>query len=203
MGMSSRIRQADIGDALHVAAIIDIAGHGIDLDHWMKTRDSDHLVLSAARRLVLEDCKLEYHYSRAYMLELDGRVAGGLIGGLIAEEGRLQEWPPHLEPLVTLENRVPGYWNILAIAIYAEFRGQGLASSLLDHAVQLASRSGARGVSIVVEDTNTAAITLYMKKGFEKAETLPWIAYGGRVGPANWLMLTKPSEVFEAKSGTL
>ena len=89
------------------------------------------------------------------------------------------------------------------IAIYAEFRGQGLASNLLDHAVQLASRSGARGVSIVVEDTNTAAITLYMKKGFEKAETLPWIAYGGRVGPANWLMLTKPSEVFEAKSGTL
>ena len=75
----------------------------------------------------------------------------------------------------------------LAIAIYAEFRGQGLASNLLDHAVQLASRSGARGVSIpVVEDTNTAAITLYMKKGFEKAETLPWIAYGGRVGPANW-----------------
>jgi ribosomal protein S18 acetylase RimI-like enzyme len=99
--------------------------------------------------------------------------------------------PPYLEPLVTLENLVPGYWSIVAIAIHAEFRGQGLASKLLDHAVQLASQSGARGLSIVVEDTNTAAITLYRKKGFETAETLPWIAYGGRIGPKSWVMLTK------------
>ncbi len=192
MGMINRIRQADIGDALHVAAIIDIAGHGVDLDHWMKARDRDHSVFSAARRLVLEDRELEYHYSRAHILEIDGRVAGGLIGGLVAGEGRLQaRLPPHLKPLVTLENRVPGYWNILAIAIYSEFRGQGLGSKLLDHAVQLASQSAARGLSIVVEDTNTAALTLYIKKGFEKAGLLPWIAYGGRVGPADWLMLTK------------
>jgi ribosomal protein S18 acetylase RimI-like enzyme len=99
--------------------------------------------------------------------------------------------PPYLEPLVTLENLVPGYWSIVAIAIYAEFRGKGLASKLLDHAVQLASQSGARGLSIVVEDSNTAAITLYKKKGFETAESLPWLAYGGRIGPNNWLMLTR------------
>jgi ribosomal protein S18 acetylase RimI-like enzyme len=190
--MSSRIRQADIGDALHVAAIIDIAGHGIDLDRWMQARDSDHSVLAAARRLVLEDLELPYHYTRAHMLELDGRVAGGMVGGLIAEESRAQELlPRYIEPLVTLENRVSGYWNVLAIAIYPEFRGQGLASQLLDHAVQLATQSRARGLSIVVENTNTAAVALYTKKGFEKAESLPWTGYGGRVGPANWLMLTK------------
>lgn len=158
----------------------------------MKSRDSDHSVLSAARRLVLEDPELAYHYSRAYVLEQDGRIAGGLIGGLIGEEPGSEEWsPPYLEPLLTLENRVPGYWSIVAIAIYAEFRGRGLASKLMDHAVQLASQSGARGLSIVVEDLNTAAIALYKKKGFEKAELLPWIAYGGRIGPNNWVMLTK------------
>ena len=157
----------------------------------MKARDSDHSVLSAARRLVLEDRNLPYHYSRAHVLEFDGRVAGGLIGGLTGEEPSLKDWAPYLEPLATLENRVPGYWNVLAIAIYPEFRGQGLASKLLDHAVQLASQSGARGLSIVVEDSNTAAITLYKKKGFETAESLPWMAYGGRIGPNNWLMLTK------------
>ncbi len=190
--MSSRIRQAEIGDALEVAAIIDIGGHGIELDHWMKLRDSDHSILSAARRLVLEDRELAYHYSRAHVLEFDGRIAGGLVGGLTGEEPTSAGWlPPYLEPLVTLENLVPGYWSIVAIAIYAEFRGKGLASKLLDHAVQLASQSGARGLSIVVEDSNTAAITLYKKKGFETAESLPWLAYGGRIGPNNWLMLTR------------
>jgi ribosomal protein S18 acetylase RimI-like enzyme len=189
--MCDRIRKADTGDALQVAAILDIAGHGIDMDYWMKCRDSDRSVLSAARRLVLEDHKLPYHYSRAHMLELDGRVAGGLIGGLIGEGPAFGEWSPHLEPLVTLENRVPGFWNILAIAVYAEFRSKGLASKLLDHAVQLASQTGARGLSIVVEDTNTAAIALYRKKGFAEAESLPWIAYGGRSGPNTWVMLTR------------
>ncbi len=191
--MSSPIRQADIRDALEIAAIVDIAGHGIDLDHWMKFRDGDHSVLSAARRLVLEDRTLPYHYSRAHVLEFDGRIAGGLVGGLTGEEpGLAGQSPPYLERLETLENRVPGYWNVLAIAVYPEFRGQGLASKLLDHAVRLASQSGARGLSIVVEDTNAKAITLYKKKGFETAERAPWIAYGGRSGPKNWVMLTKP-----------
>ncbi len=157
----------------------------------MKARDSDHSVLSAARRLVLEDRNLPYHYSRAHVLEFDGRVAGGMIGELTEEYPSLKDWAPYIEPLASLETRVPGYWSILAIAIYAEFRGKGLASKLLDHAVQLASQSSARGLSIVVEDTNTAAITLYKKKGFETAESLPWLAYGGRIGPNNWLMLTR------------
>jgi ribosomal protein S18 acetylase RimI-like enzyme len=187
---STRIRRAESGDALHVAAIVDMGGHGIDLGRWMECRDSDHSVLSAARRLVIEDRTLPYHYSRAHVVEVDGRVAGGMIGGLVTEEPGLSE-PPYLEPLVALENRALGFWNILAIAIYAEFRGQGLASKLLDHADELAAKSGARGLSIVVEDTNTPAFTLYAKKGFVKADSLSWVAYGGRMGPTNWLMLTK------------
>ncbi len=172
--------------------IVDIAGHGIDLDHWMKVRDGNHSVFSAARSLVIEDRGLPYHYSRAHVLELDGRVAGGLVGGLITGESRAEEeLPSHLQPLVALENRVSGYWNILALAVYPEVRGQGLASRLLDHAVKLACQSGAPGLSIVVEDTNTLAIALYTKRGFKKAESLPWIAFGERVGPAEWLMLTK------------
>jgi ribosomal protein S18 acetylase RimI-like enzyme len=79
----------------------------------------------------------------------------------------------------------------LAIAIYAEHRGLGLGSRLLDYAVKLAAQSGARGVSIVVEDTNSAAVALYLKNEFERMEALPWIAYGSRSGPSYWLMMTK------------
>ncbi len=188
---TSRIRPAGIGDALDVAAIVDIAGHGIDHDHWMNLRDGDHSVMAAARRLIIEDRGLAYHYSRAHILEFDDRVAGGMVGGLPAGDGGSKEdLPPHLIPLIALENRVRGCWNILALAVYPEFRGQGLASTLVDHAVQLASQSEAAGLSIVVENTNTAAIALYAGKGFKKVETLPWIAFGGRVGPAERLLPT-------------
>src|SRR5262245_44976399 len=127
--MGCRIRQAESGDALHVAAIVDMGGHGIEFGRWMECLDGDHSVLSAARRLVIEERALAYHYSKAHVVDLDGRVAGGMIGGLVTEEPGLPE-PPYIEPLVKLENRLLGYWNILAIAVYPEFRGQGLASKL-------------------------------------------------------------------------
>src|SRR5262249_14685715 len=149
---------------LDVAMIVDVAGHGIDLDHWMAVRDGDNSVFAAARRLVIEDRTSEYHYSRAYVLELDGRVAGGLVGGLVSAGGRPGDGlPPHLKPLIALENRIGGSWNMLAVAVYPEFRGKGLASELLDHAAQLASKSGAPRLSVVVEDSNARAVALYTR----------------------------------------
>jgi ribosomal protein S18 acetylase RimI-like enzyme len=189
--MSHRIRQAYSADALHVAAIVDMAGHGLELDRWMNCRDRDHSVFSAIRRLVLEDDRLPYHYSKSYMIEVDDQVAGGLVGGLVTEKPEMKDWPFYVEPLLMLENRILGDWSVVAIALYPEFRRMGLASKLLDHAVALARQYGARGMSLVVEDTNTVAITLSLKKGFLEAESLPWIAYGGRTGPRRWVMLRR------------
>ena len=190
--MSTTIRQATAEDALHIAAIIDIAGHGIDLDLWLESRDDDHAVLSAARRLVIEDTSLPYHYTNACIIEVDGTIAGGMIGGLTVEDEAPAKWvPPYLVPLLALETRLPGFWSVVAVAVYREFRGRGLAARLLDHATKLASEADARGLSIVVEDTNTAAIALYKKQGFEVAEVMPWVAYGDRLGPKEWVMLTR------------
>ena len=145
--MDITIRQATTQDALHVAAIIDIAGHGIDLDLWLERRDEDHSVLSAARRLVLDDASLPYHYTNACMIEVDGKVAGGMVGGLTVEDDAPAQWiPPYLVPLLALETRLPGYWSVVAVALYREFRGQGLAARLLDHAGKLANEAGARSV---------------------------------------------------------
>ena len=143
--MSYRIRPAHSADALHIAAIVDMAGHGLDLNRWMNCRDRDHSVFSAIRRLVLEDTCLPYHYSKSYMIEVDDQVAGGLIGGLVTEKPELKDWPPYVEPVLLLENRILGDWSVVAIALYPEFRCMGFASKLLDHAVVLARQSGARG----------------------------------------------------------
>ena len=190
--MSILIRPAARNDALHVAAIVDIAGHGIDLDSWIRDSGQDHAVLEAARRAASADANAPYHFSKSWLVEVDGTIAGGLVGELLANnQDYAAEISPALVPLVTLETRLIGYWSILAIATYPEFRGKGLATRLLAHAGELASSAGAKGLCLTVEDANFAAISVYQRLGFVAADKLPWIAYGGRSGPSEWVMMKR------------
>ena len=185
------IRPATRNDALHVAALVDLAGHGIEVEHWINSVDHDHSPLSAARQMIIADETLPYHLSKAHLLEIDGEVAAGLIGGLVASGTVIEaQFPGYYGPLLELESFVPGYWAVICVAVYPEFRGQGLARRLLDHAAAEARRLKAPGLSIVVEDSNTRALTLYRNWGFSDRETRAWLPYGGRSGPKNWVLLT-------------
>jgi ribosomal protein S18 acetylase RimI-like enzyme len=189
--MSTLIRPAQRNDALHVAALIDIAGHGIEADFWAENVDGDGSPISAARRLILDNHDLPYHLSRAWVVDIDGEIAGGLVGSLNPDApSPAVDFPSYFEPLLELETLVPGYWAVIAVAVYREFRGRGLARTLLDHARDQAKSLSAPGLSIVVEDTNSAAISLYRRWGFVDLETRPWLPYRGRMGPRSWVLLT-------------
>ncbi len=191
--MAIMIRTAERADALQVAAIIDIAGHGIEADFWNANLDEDGSALSAARRMILEDPSLPYHFSRCWLLEVDGEPAGGLIGGLNADTPEIAlGFPSYFAPLLELETLVPGYWAVIAVTVYREFRGQRLARQILDFGCSEAERCGAKGLSIVVEDTNEAAIGLYRRWGFVDHSTRPWVPYRDRTGPGFWVLLVKP-----------
>lgn len=186
------IRSARRSDAAHVAVLMDIAGHGIEAEFWARQPDGDHSALAAARRLVIEDRTLPYHLSRVSVLEVDNEVAGAVIGGLVEEQPVVTAgFPDHFAPLLELESRVAGYWTVVGLALYPEFRGRGLARRLLAHAEDLARQAGAKGMSIVVEDSNLRAIALYRAVGFRDRETRPWRPYGGRSGPLHWVLLDR------------
>jgi ribosomal protein S18 acetylase RimI-like enzyme len=191
-GMSIRIRPAQRSDALHVAAFVDIAGHGIEMQEWRSRVDKGHSVFAAARRTVLEDTAQPYHYSRAHMLEADGEVAAGLIGGIVeATTSGSTDTPAYVRPLVELETSVPGSWLLLVIATYPEYRGRGFGALLMEHARQCAIRDGAAEMSLVTEDTNRGALGLYQRHGFREVETRPWLAYDGLSGPTKWIRLVR------------
>jgi ribosomal protein S18 acetylase RimI-like enzyme len=61
----------------------------------------------------------------------------------------------------------------------------------MEHAEQLAKSAGARVMSLVVEDTNLAALHLYKRCGYHRAETRPWMAYDGLAGPQNWIRMVR------------
>jgi len=189
--MSMNVRPARRKDALHVAALIDIAGHGIEAEFWSANVGSDGSLVSAARRLILDDEAVPYHLSKAYLLRAGGEVAAGLIGGVVSAGGGISPgFPGCFAPLLELEAHAEGYWGIIGIAVYPEFRGQGIAKHLLGHAALRARRAKSAGLSLVVEDTNLPAINLYRSLGFEERERRPWLAYGNRSGPNHWLLFT-------------
>ncbi len=186
------IRPATVNDALHVANAVDMAGHGIEIEFWKDERGDDLGLLDAARRTVLQDQSQPYHYTKAHILELDGIVAGCVIGSLIVDGAPPPAGlPDYVLPVFELENRLPGYWSLLVIAVYPEHRGKGLSRVLLDHAARLGAATGAKGVLLAVEDTNEAAIATYRSNGFVEDERLPWIPYGGRSGPVHWLLMVR------------
>lgn len=186
------IRPATANDALHVANAVDMAGHGIEIEFWKEERGLDLGLLDAARRTVLQDESQPYHYTKAHMLEVDGTVAGCVIGSLIVKGAPLPAGlPDYVRPPFELENRLPGYWSLPVIAVYPEHRGKGLSRLLLDHAAKLAAGVGAKGVLLSVEDNNEAALATYRNNGFEEAERLPWIPYPERTGPTYWLLMAR------------
>lgn len=190
--MTVSIRRAVKGDAPHIAALMDIAGHGIESEFWAANRDGDHSALSAIRTGIIADTSLPYHLSKVFLLETEGEVAAGLVGSLVTDPEIPGGFPPCFAPLLELESRVVGYWTVVAIAVYPEFRGRGFAHVLLDHARSRAEMDGAEGLSIVVEDSNAAALSLYRRWGFREFGSLPWLSYAGRTGPERWLLLTLP-----------
>jgi ribosomal protein S18 acetylase RimI-like enzyme len=190
--MSFVIRPATRRDALHLAALIDIAGHGIEVPFWIDQSEEEHAPLAAARRLAMDEESLPYHHSKAHLLESDGEIAAGVFGDLIPDTPQIHpDEPDYLLPLLELENACPGYWAVIGIAVFPEFRGRGMSRQLLDHALSQARLKGAKGLSIVVEDTNTQAIGLYRRWGFADRETKRWLPYGKRTGPNTWVLLTK------------
>lgn len=189
--MSRTIRGASRNDATHVAALVDIAGHGIEYDFWEENLDADNSPVSAARRMIIEDEGLPYHLSRAWILEVDREVVGGLVGGLNPDAQKTPfGFPEYFEPLLELETLVPGYWAVIAVAVYREHRGHGHSRALLDFARERAMAVSAKGLSIVVEDTNETAISLYRGWGYLDQETRTWLPYRNRIGPVHWVLLT-------------
>jgi ribosomal-protein-alanine acetyltransferase len=79
----------------------------------------------------------------AWAAELDGRVAGILIGRAAADE-----------------------FEILNLAVGKECRRQGIATQLVNSALECARKAGARRTYLEVRASNEGAIAFYERMGF-------------------------------------
>jgi [ribosomal protein S18]-alanine N-acetyltransferase len=63
-------------------------------------------------------------------------------------------------------SRYADAWHVMNVAVHDDYRGQGVATQLLNRLFELTSGDDRRGYTLEVRVSNTAAIRLYERLGF-------------------------------------
>lgn len=187
------IRAARATDADHLARFINMAADDLPLHFWRRSVGPDGDPWAYGRERAARDSG-NFSFSNAWMAEVDGAVAGGLLGYPAEPEPAPidPDTPPIFVPLLELEAMAPGSWYLNVLATYDGHRRRGVGSALIAHAETVARRAGHREISLIAEDTHQDARRLYAARGFAEVARRPIVKGDWQVDAAEWILMVKP-----------
>jgi ribosomal protein S18 acetylase RimI-like enzyme len=188
------IRPATPRDATDLVAFVDMAGEGLPSYFWSRMAEVGQGPFEVGRTRALREDGA-FSWRNAHVAERDHLVAGGLVCYRIDDPVDLSgigEMNRLARDLTLLESEVPGFWYVNVLAVYPEFRGQGIAAALLAYADDLGRRAGTRGMAIIVASENEPARRLYEKAGYLPRTSRPLVAHEGYRRGGDWILLAKP-----------
>jgi ribosomal protein S18 acetylase RimI-like enzyme len=195
------IRPATPADAIHMTCFVDMASEGLALMLWDALRAPHQTLVEFGRaRAMREDGA--FSYRNAHIAEVDGLVAGGLVGYRIEpghdvsvrmpDPAEVAKVPEFLRPVVELEQLAADHWYVNILATYPELRGRGVGAALLAHADALGRAAGATGTALIVDAENQPALSAYKRAGYSESARRPLVPFPMRPNGGVWLLLTKP-----------
>jgi len=186
-------RSATPEDAEHLAQLVNAASDGLSYYLWERTAGPGETAWDVGQRRARRE-EGSFSYRKAMIAQIGGSVAGCLIGYPLPDEPEPidAELPAMFVPLQELENHACGTWYVNVLATYPAYRRQGVASHLLALAKSAAERTGRRGLSIIVADTNAPARRLYELSGFRQTADRAMVKEGWQGPGTRWLLLAKP-----------
>jgi ribosomal protein S18 acetylase RimI-like enzyme len=187
------IRPATKRDALHMAALADIAGHGMPAWVWSQACEKGQSVIEVGRARAMRE-EGDFSYRNAHMLEQDGEIAGMLLGYRQPETmdpGDTSTIHEVFRALTELEAAAPGSWYVNIFGVFPEYRGRGLGSRLLRRAEELADATGTRRTSLIVDSGNDAARRLYERTGYREEMRRPMVPFPGSTASGDWVLMVK------------
>ncbi|MGD8379089.1 MAG: N-acetyltransferase [Gammaproteobacteria bacterium] len=186
-------RIADPEDAVALARLVNIAGEGLPFYLWTGMASEGQSPWDVGQERARRESG-GFSYRNAIVRDDAGQVAACLVGYALDDGSQPTDHaaiPPMFVPLQALEDRVPGTWYVNVLATFPEFRGKGYGSQLLTIAEALAHDSGARGMSIIVADTNTGARRLYERMGYQEQARRPMVKEHWQHPGQHWVLLVK------------
>jgi ribosomal protein S18 acetylase RimI-like enzyme len=187
------IRPATKRDALHMAALADIAGHGLPAWVWSQACDKGQSVIEVGRARAMRE-NADFSWRNTHMLEQDGEIAGMLLGYRqpdTMDAGDTSTIHEVFRALAELEAAAPGAWYVNIVGVFPEYRGRGLGSRLLRHAEDLADAAGARRMSLIVDSGNDSARRLYERTGYREETRRPMVPFPGSTESGDWVLMAK------------
>jgi ribosomal protein S18 acetylase RimI-like enzyme len=194
MYKSVLFRPAQPFDVPNLVCLIDSAGRGLPVWLWSTLRQPGQSAIEVGRQRILTKTDHPFYYKNWTVAEVDGAVVGALMGCVTSESYRrddANELPQVFVPLLELEALAGGSWYLNVLAVYPEFRGQGIGTALLSEAEAIARATGASRISIIVEDANAGAFKLYLRFGFIEQARRPYIPFPGSMDEGDWILLIK------------
>lgn len=191
-----RLRPACRADARVIAQLMALAGDGIPEFLWgRQAAPGESRIDVGTRRAARDDG--DFSWMNAILAERCGRPVGLMLGYVLADAGpvdpaSLEALPAPVRPFAELEAGAPGSFYVNGLAVFAEHRGLGIGSLLLDAARDRARKLGTATLSIQAFEQNEGAVRLYRRHGYQVVARRPTIRhpchpYGGDV-----VLMTRP-----------
>ena len=195
------IREAGKRDCAELAQLINFAGEGLPLYLWEQTAAPGEDPWQVGRERAARETG-SFSYRNAVIAEVDGKIAGALIGYPASAEAEAIDTantPPMFVPLLELENLAAGTWYVNAVATFPETRGLGAGSKLMQWAERRASELELRGISLIVSDANRGARKLYERLGYDEVARRPMVRERWQTDGRDWvLMIKKRGQAYES-----
>ena len=183
------IRPARSSDAADLAILENIASHGLACWLWQgavnRGKAEDAYEWGRSRFLNTED---DVSFEQALVAEDHAGVQGCIVSYMMPELDA-DNLIPDIANLMALFANSSGDWFIDSLAVYPSHRGMGLGRTLMEASQAQAQREGADHISLVVEDSNENALSLYHKLGFVEIGRRPCDKLPGNTKTENWLRL--------------
>lgn len=184
------VRRATPDDAATIAHVVAMAiGDEQALYDYCGT--DHHSVLAA----VAQADATQYSWRYALIAEVDGSVAGAIVGYDGAELEKLRAGTfaiirEHIGRVPTIPNETEaGEYYLDSVGVETEYRGCGVGRALVAALCEKAFSEGHERVGLIVDSSNPKAERLYSSLGFERVDTRLFF------GHQMWHLVATPSSV--------
>ena len=164
-----KFRSGTADDATTLALILDAAGRRIPAYFWSLYAADGQSFFEFGRENIRTNDEGKSFHKNWQIAELDNKLLGAFFGFKVANpypEINYDEEPEWWIPFLELEDMAAGSWLLQAMSVLPEYRGQGYASALLARAEEEAKASGAKKITLQVEEINQIALKTYTSNGY-------------------------------------
>jgi ribosomal protein S18 acetylase RimI-like enzyme len=190
------IRPGKRTDAADLAILDNLAGHSIPLMFWREQTTNDRIedALALGRDRLADDDGF-YNWKKARVAVEDDLVVGMSISYIMPEPDdeseALKQNTTAFKPVFELYDLCTNHWFIDALAVYPSGQNKGVGKLLFDDSLDIGKQSGAKTMSLIVEDTNEVAYALYRSYGFEVVTQKDFVPFEGARDINEWLLMSR------------